>query len=568
MSSPTESPSLSPQEDQPISQTEQVDVQVSELAESVQIQSGNESLKVSTVLSNHCLEHPDEELQFFCYNKNKLLCGECLITGKYTGLEITNLKKAVERLRGRFNAVVPETLNKFEATSTALKLIADQEEEIETTISSYEDLVKARIHELRQKLDANEQEILGNLAFMKKQRLQKTQDVGKTLRNYKDELEIAAKVNEEEVKSFSNLTACDYYLKKESAVQNLLTYQTDVKVNEIQDALQNCEGHDQGVTGKFEQECNRISELIDELAQYKIADFSKAQVYEERIRQRRTVESPVEQKEQLASPSSAYLQAENLLKKSNNVSLVRSLSPNKISATQKSSYLNHIFNEIVTPVNPNESVSAESATELFEKHATKVLEIRKKLPINEGKPAHKEDKKDVRAALVLEMRRGAQEKRVRPISPANDFSTLKDSYKEFLLNNTVLASTGSKSALKSFIMGASPRAQRASNVSEVHSNSTFLETSIINKASPRAADGNAGSRNKLDSSYVSSKNGQELYTEKANAYSSKNLSRGNDILSVLGGKSEFSKNRAIEKHENPDVKLKRRLDNLSNALFN
>jgi len=496
-----------------------------------------------------------------------------LITGKYTGLEITNLKKAVERLKGKFNAIVPETLNKFEATSTALKLIADQEEEIEATITSYEDLVKARLNELRQKLDANEQEILGNLAFMKKQRLQKTQDVGKTLKNYRDELEIAAKVNEEEVKYFSNLTACDYYLKKEAAVQNLLTYETDVKVNEIQEALQNCEGHDQGVTGKFEQECNRISELIDELAHYKIADFSKAQVYEERIRQRRTVESsssPLEQKEQLASPSSAYLQAENLLKKSSNVSLVRSLSPNKISAQQKSSYLNHIFNEIVTPPanNNNESVSAESATELFEKHATKVLEIRKKLPMNEGKPTNKEDKKDVRAALVLEMRRGAQEKRTRPISPSNDFTTLKDSYKEFLLNNTVSASTGSKSALKSFIMGASPRAQRASNMSELHSNSNFLETSIINKASPRAADGNAGSRNKLDSSYVSSKNGQELYAEKANTYSSKNLLRGNDILSVLGGKSEFSKNRAIEKHENPDVKLKRRLDNLSNALFN
>jgi len=552
------SPSISPEEDQPISQIDQQEVQGSELAESVQLQSGNESLKVSTVLSTNCLEHPDEELQFFCYPRNKLLCGECLITGKYAGLETSNLKKAVERLKSRFNAVVPETLNKFEATSTALKLIADQEEEIETTITNYEDLVKARFNELRQKLDADEQEILGNLAFIKNQRLQKTQDVGKTLKNYKQELEVAAKINEQEVKTFTNLTACDYYLKKEFAVKDLLTYETDVKVNQIQQALHDCQGHDEAATAKFEQQCNKISDLLEGLTQYKISDFAEP---EEAPVQSRKSASPLERKEILANPSSVFVNTENLLKKSNNVNLVRSLSPNRITTQQKSSYLNHLIGEII---GDSEPVPTETTSELFEKHATKVLEIRKKTP-HESKSPHKEEKKDARAALILEMRRGAQEKRTRPISPSNDFSNLKESYKEFLLNNSTVGN-GSKSVLKSFIMGASPRAQRASNVSEMYSTSNLLETSLIQRKSPRAAE--AGSKNQLDTSCASCKAGQELYAEKTNAYSSKNLLRGNDILSVLGGKSEFSKNRAGEKHENPDVKLKRRLDHLSNALFN
>ena len=558
-----DSPSIEPQEDQPISQIDHQDAQASELVESLQIQSGNESLKASTILSTNCLEHPDEELQFFCYTKNKLLCGECLITGKYAGLEISNLKKAVERLKSRFNAVVPETLNKFEATSTSLKLIADQEEEIETTITNYEDLVKARFNELRQKVDADEQEILGNLAFIKNQRLQKTQDIGKTLKSYKQELEIAAKINEQEVKTFSNLTACDYYLKKEFAVKDLLTYDTDVKVNQIQEALQECQDQDEAATAKFEQQCNKISDLLEGLVQYKISDFPEPQ---EAPIQSRKSSSPQERKEILASPSSLFVNTENLLKKSNNnVGLVRSLSPNRITTQQKSSYLNHLIGEIV---GGSEPVSTETTSELFEKHATKVLELRKKTP-HESKSPHKEDKKDARAALILEMRRGAQEKRTRPISPSNDFSNLKDSYKEFLLNNSTVAGTGSKSVLKSFIMGASPRAQRAANVSEIHSTTNLLETSLINKKSPRNAE--TGSKNQLDTSCVSCKTAhgqQELYAEKTNAYSSKNLLRGNDILSVLGGKSEFSKNRAIEKHENTDAKMKRRLDHLSNALFN
>ena len=505
------------------------------------------------LLPSTCSIHPNEQLQFYCYNKNITLCAECLVTGKYAGLEISNFKKAIERFQAKVDGQVSETEKKLEVWDLVEKEVSDQGKEFETIISTYETNVKEQIKALRQKLDEKELQLNESLNTIKREIKDEIHSVLSWLQNHKNEMSESRTIKEEEIQDLDELNLCNFYLRKSNFLQTYLDYEVSLKTQEVSSIIQQFQTQFQGSLIHFQEKCKKLEKYIESLE-----GFQKINVKYEAIPTIKLTpkDSSLEFLKGIQSASSLDQgeQSEAIL-----LHNMDSLHP--VPHTKHSYLANGVYGDL----NLVDLTTNKSTAEFFEKHIEKLLEIRRKTPSRERKTSErafsKEGKRtDCLSSFKLELNRGESAAKVL------NARSIKDSYHDFLGKSS---GTSSKGVLKSFIMTTSPKTSSDAFSWGFSSINNPLDVSGNTKVSNLLEKCNK-SISEPNSQATSTRTMSDLNTDKSNRanYSTKNLKRGNEILAVLGGSREFEKKRVQEKKGSLDASLKKTLDKLNNGLFN
>lgn len=103
---------------------------------------------------SYCAHHPDEVLNYYCFDDNCLVCAECIISGQFRNKDCLKLSKAFPKIKSRLNEIYDINVNSLRSIDIYKNKTADQI----NTIQTYSDVSKSkaieRINFLKDKLDS------------------------------------------------------------------------------------------------------------------------------------------------------------------------------------------------------------------------------------------------------------------------------------------------------------------------------------------------------------------------------------------------------------------------------
>ena len=140
-----------------------------------------------------CNEHKEDFL-FVCDNCNISVCAQC-VTGKHYGHKVSNMKKSISSLRTTFR----------QEMSTKLDVIQTNQKQLETGLTAFDLSVTSVINEIKEEgskiKSMVDRHIEKMIATLREKTRHDKESLGKTLVNYKQQLENAKEIEKMEHKT-------------------------------------------------------------------------------------------------------------------------------------------------------------------------------------------------------------------------------------------------------------------------------------------------------------------------------------------------------------------------------
>jgi len=226
-----------------------------------------QELESSSVKSNRCSVHPEEDIQFYCYTNGSTLCAECLLKRNYTGLEVMNLRRAAEKLKGDLGGILSQTFNKIESTNAFQQETERYHHHTEEVIEGYREEIQRKMTAIREALAIKEKELMDRLNAIKRERVKiLSGSSGSSSQKNQDEIRALKELIEYDVKGFSDLALCKFYSKKLGFFKGQQGEEAEENVQNERDMMDYFESQDQANFSKFEENLHEILTDIQTLS--------------------------------------------------------------------------------------------------------------------------------------------------------------------------------------------------------------------------------------------------------------------------------------------------------------
>ena len=169
-----------------------------------------------------CLNHPGEDLQFYCFNDNRILCGECLTSKVCAGHNVANCKRASARIKRKADELLFEIENRVNEYSLWEKRIESKQEDLSEVVLNYKEQVVNYLDEIRRKIDAKQEDVLKKIEDVN---LKKLDEFEATLKDIKIRKQVISDQRDEienDINRLDEVSICQYYFKKAEEVWSFL----------------------------------------------------------------------------------------------------------------------------------------------------------------------------------------------------------------------------------------------------------------------------------------------------------------------------------------------------------
>jgi len=225
-----------------------------------------QELESSSVQSNRCSVHPEEDIQFYCYTNGSTLCAECLLKRNYTGLEVMNLRRAAEKLKGDLGGIISQAFSKIESTNAFQQETERYHHHTEEVIEGYREEVQRKMTAIREALAIKEKELMDRLNAIKRERVNILSGSSGSPQRNQDEIRALKELIEFDVKGFSDLALCKFYSKKLGTFRGQQGEEIEENVQNERDMMEYFESQDQANFSKFEENLHEILTDIQTLS--------------------------------------------------------------------------------------------------------------------------------------------------------------------------------------------------------------------------------------------------------------------------------------------------------------
>jgi len=170
----------------------------------------------------HCIQHHDEELQFYCIDDNRLLCTECVVTGNHTGHEVLNFKKATGQIMQRLDDLLQDMENRIMLCDAWNTKVESRKEDLGEIISDYKNKITLSMNELHRKIEAKQEKLLQEADQL---HIIKMQEIGAALQainNRQDEIITIKDTIQEKIKELEEPSICQYYSTRVNMIRGFI----------------------------------------------------------------------------------------------------------------------------------------------------------------------------------------------------------------------------------------------------------------------------------------------------------------------------------------------------------
>jgi len=235
-------------------------IEVSELSEI------SEEYRISS-LPNNCPKHPEEFLQFYCFNNRAIICAECLVKGEYSGTEVANLKRAADRLKPQLQAVLEGSGEKIQDYEQYEREIKYQEAQIQESLETQKADISTKMNLLRQVLDAKERELLAKIDKLEQERLRVFDEKVQELKSVKEKTMNIRNVIETHVQELDAKDFCQFFSEKVDHIARQLKYGLNYEGKVDQKVLERLQLQDQVIAKKLDQAFEKTQALFQGLGE-------------------------------------------------------------------------------------------------------------------------------------------------------------------------------------------------------------------------------------------------------------------------------------------------------------
>jgi len=170
----------------------------------------------------HCIQHHDEELQFYCIDDNRLLCTECVVTGNHTGHEVLNFKKATGQIMQRLDDLLRDMENRIILCDTWNKKVESRKEDMGEIISDYKNKIILSMNELHRKIEAKQENLLQEADQLYTIKMQEIEAVLQAINNRQDEIITIKETIQEKIKELEEPSICQYYSTRVNMIKGFI----------------------------------------------------------------------------------------------------------------------------------------------------------------------------------------------------------------------------------------------------------------------------------------------------------------------------------------------------------
>jgi len=253
-----------------VGSSDKVSIQDAQTNGSDELQKLLQELEGSSQQSSRCSVHPEEDIQFYCYTNGSTLCAECLLKRNYTGLEVMNLRRATERLRGELGYAVMQAFGRTEVSSEFQGEVERYQVQIEETIENYKEEVVRKMTAIREALAIKEKELIDRLDVIKKERLQMLGGSSASRPqkgNITKDITALKELIETDVKGFSDLALCKLYSRKLASLKtHNQNEDTEENLHNERNLMEYFESQDHANFSKYEENLHEVLTDIQTLS--------------------------------------------------------------------------------------------------------------------------------------------------------------------------------------------------------------------------------------------------------------------------------------------------------------
>jgi len=224
----------------------------------------SEELRISP-LPNNCPRHPEEYLQFYCFNNRAIICAECLVKGDYSGTEIANLKRASDKLKLQLQNIIDGSIGKIEEYDQCEREIRYQEAQIQESLELQKADISQKLGLLRQALDAKEKELLGKVVELEQERLKVFERKLRYLKGVKEKTLNIRNGIENHAKNLDEKSFCQFFSEKIDHITKDLRQKQNCEIQVDQKVLERFQLQDQVITQKLDQAFEKTQALFQSL---------------------------------------------------------------------------------------------------------------------------------------------------------------------------------------------------------------------------------------------------------------------------------------------------------------
>ena len=206
----------------------------------------------------NCPDHREEEPQFYCFDTNKLLCAECVVSGKHTRHQVVNFKKAETVILQEMNDLLAKMENKAQMYGIWSQQSESRKEQLFEIFSDYKQQMILSMDELRRKIDLVQEKLLEEADHLCQEKLNEIEVAKKNSINFQEEILHVKDIIEENLHNLTERRLCQYYSTKVNMVNSFLNDEERLQSQGIQSLIDNNYFNENFSISKFQEELQII----------------------------------------------------------------------------------------------------------------------------------------------------------------------------------------------------------------------------------------------------------------------------------------------------------------------
>ena len=215
---------------------------------------------------NHCPNHEQENLEFYSFTNDTLLCTNCLVMGKYAGHEVVNLKKANQKINSVLKDLLNGIKNRTENYNQWHQSISAKKEEFNSLIPSLQQKIKEGINSLRQVLDTKEKELIENINKMRVVEESQFESLDDQIKTVKEDVLLIGQLLKDNLQNLDELNLCFYYSQNHHHIVEFLRAEENFRIENINTIQQNIQLNQKFELSKFDESIKALKEHIQRLS--------------------------------------------------------------------------------------------------------------------------------------------------------------------------------------------------------------------------------------------------------------------------------------------------------------
>jgi len=215
-------------------------------------------LKAPPTLLN-CPDHREEEPQFYCFDNNKLLCAECVVSGKYTRHQVVNFKKAESHIMQEMNELLGQMENKADLYGNCSRESDMRKEQLVEVFAEFKQQIALSMDELRRRIDSVQEKLFEEADQLCEEKLNEIEAAKQNAINFQEEILHVKNIIEENIQNLTDRRLCQYFSTKVNMVNGFLNDEERLQSQSLQSLIDPNYFHENFSLNKFQEEVQLIT---------------------------------------------------------------------------------------------------------------------------------------------------------------------------------------------------------------------------------------------------------------------------------------------------------------------